>query len=45
MSMMTSQFLMLVDFSKTQKPKDLESKTLFFLQIKEFIHYTLRDKL
>ena len=34
MSMMTLQILKFLDFTKTQKSKDLENETLFFLQIK-----------
>ena len=34
MSMMRSQILQLVDFTKTQKSKHLENETIFFLQIK-----------
>ena len=34
MSMMMSQILKFVDFTKTQKSKYLENKTIFFLQIK-----------
>ena len=33
--MMTSQILNSVDFIKMQKPRYLENKTLFFLQIKK----------
>ena len=40
MSMMTSQILLFVNFTKTQKSKYLEKEALFFLQIKKFIHYT-----
>ena len=43
--MMTSQILDFVDFKKTQKSRYLENKTLFFLQIKEFINYTSRGTL
>ena len=35
--MMTSQILRSVDFTKTPKSKNLENKTLFFLQIKKLI--------
>ena len=35
-----SQILKSVGFTKTQKPRYLENKTLFFLQIKKFINYT-----
>ena len=38
MSLMVSQILKFVDYTKTQKSTDLESKTLFFLQIKKFIN-------
>ena len=41
--MMTSQILKSADFTKTQKSKNLENETLFFLQIKNFINYTLRQ--
>ena len=44
MSMMTSQILQFVDFTKTQKSKYLENET-FFLQIKKFINYTSRATL
>ena len=37
MPMMTSQILRSVDFTKTPKSKNLENKTLFFLQIKKLI--------
>ena len=43
--MMTSQILLFVDFTKTQKSKYLKNETLFFLQIKELINYTLRTTL
>ena len=39
MLMMTSQILKSVDFTKTQKSKNLENETLFFLQIKKLINY------
>ena len=39
MPMLTSQILRSVDFTKTQKSRYLESKTLFFLQNKK-INYT-----
>ena len=45
MSMVTSQILNFADFTKTQKSKYLENETLFFLQIKNFINYTLRTSL
>ena len=35
MSMMTSQILKFVDFTKTKKCRYLENETLFFLQIKK----------
>ena len=38
----TPQILKSVDFTKTQKSRYLQSETLFFLQIKKFINYTLR---
>ena len=38
--MMMSQVLKCVDFTKTQKSKNIENKTLFFLQVKKFINYT-----
>ena len=37
-----SQILKFVDFTKTQKSRYLENERLFFLQIKEFMNYTLR---
>ena len=40
MSMMTSQFLKFVNFTKIQKSRYLENEKLFFLQIKKFINYT-----
>ena len=42
MSIMTSQILQFMDFTKTQKSKYLESETLLFLQVKKFINYTSR---
>ena len=45
MPMMTSQILKSVDFTKPQKSSYLENKTLFFLQIKKFINYTLKATL
>ena len=45
MFMMMSQILESVDFTKTQKSKNLEKETLFFLQIKKFINYTSRATL
>ena len=41
--MMTSQIVKSADFTKTQKSRYLKNETLFFLQIKKFINYTLRD--
>ena len=43
--MMTSQILKCVDFTKTQKSKNLENETLFFLHIKKFTNYTSRATL
>ena len=40
--MMMSQILKSVDFTKAQKSRYIDNKTLFFLQIKKFINYTLR---
>ena len=40
MSMVTSQILKAVDFTKTQRSRYLEKETIFFLQIKKFINYT-----
>ena len=45
MLMMTSQILKSAGFTKTQKSRYLENKTLFFLQIKKFINYTSRATL
>ena len=45
MSMMTSQILKSVNFTKTQKPRYLKNETLFLLQIKKFINYTSRATL
>ena len=44
MSVVTSQILQFADFTKTQKSKCLENET-FFLQMKNFINYTLRTTL
>ena len=44
MSLMSSQILKSVDFTRTQKFRYLEDKT-FFLQIKKFINYTSRGAL
>ena len=43
--MMTSQILKSVDSTKTQKSRDFENETLFFLQIKKFIIYTWKTTL
>ena len=47
--MITSQILMSVDFTKTQKSRYLENETLFLLQIKKIINWasrvTLRQKI
>ena len=47
MPMMTSQILKFVDFTKIQKSRYLENKTLFFLQNnkKNFINNTSRATL
>ena len=45
MSMMMSQILKFVNFTKTQKSRYLENVTLFFLQIKKFINYTSKATL
>ena len=45
MSVMTSQILKFVDFTKTQTSRYLENEILFFLQIKKFINYTSRATL
>ena len=45
MPMMTSQILKSVDFTKIQKPRYLENKILFFLQIKKLITHTSRASL
>ena len=45
MPMMTSLILKSVDSTKTQKSTYLANKTLFFLQAKKFINYTLRATL
>ena len=42
---MASQILKCVDFTETQKSKNLQNETLFFLQIKKFINYTSRATL
>ena len=44
MSMMTSQILKSLDFTKTQKSRYLKNET-FLLQIKNFINYTSRATL
>ena len=43
--MMTPQVLKPANFTETQKPRYIEIKKLFFLQIKKFINYTLRTTL
>ena len=45
MSMMASQTLKSVDFTKTQKFRYLENETLIFLKMKELINYTSRATL
>ena len=45
MSMIKSQNLKSVDFTKAQKSRYLKSKTLFFLQIKKFINYASKATL
>ena len=40
MPIMTPQILRSVDFTKLQKPRYLENKTSFSLQIKKIINYT-----
>ena len=45
MSVMASQILKSVDFTKTEKSRYLENETSFFLQIKKFINYTARATL
>ena len=40
MSMMMSQILKFVDFTKTQKSTYVENETLFFLRKKKFVNYT-----
>ena len=42
MSLITSQILKSLDFTKTQKSRYLENETLLFLQIKKIIYYTSR---
>ena len=42
--MMTSQILRSVYLTKSRKPKYLENKTLFSVQIKQFIDYTSKAK-
>ena len=44
MSMIMSQILKFVDFSRTQKSRYLENET-FFLAVKKFINYTSRATL
>ena len=43
--MMMSQILKCVDFTKTQKSKNLKNETLFFLPVKKFTNYTSRATL
>ena len=43
--MMISQVFKCEDFTKTQKSKNIENETLFFLQVKKFINYTSRATL
>ena len=43
--MIASQILESVDFTKTQKSRDLENETLFFLQIKRFMNNRSRATL
>ena len=43
MTVMRSQILEFVDFTKTQKSRYLENETLFSLQIKKIINYRLMD--
>ena len=45
MAMMMSQILRSVDFTKSRKPKNLENKTSFPLQIKKFVNYTSKATL
>ena len=45
MSVMASHILEFEDSRKSQKPKYFENETLFFLEIKELIHYALRVNL
>ena len=40
MPMMTSQISKFLDFTKTQKARNLENGTLYFFQIERFINYT-----
>ena len=42
MPMMTSQILKFVDFTKTEKSRYLENKTLFSLHIKKFMNFISR---
>ena len=41
----TSQILKFVNFTKTLKSRYLKKETLFFLQIKKIINYTLKATL
>ena len=45
MSMMVSHILEFEDSRKSQKRKYFENETLFFLEIKELVHFTLRVNL
>ena len=45
MPMMMSQILRSVDFTKSQKPRYLESERSFSLQIKKLINYTSKATL
>ena len=42
---MMSQILRFMDFTKSEKPRYLENKTSFPLQIKKFINYTTKATL
>ena len=43
--MMASWIFKFVDFTKTQKSRDLENETLFFLQINKFVNHTSKATL
>ena len=45
LEMFVTQHTSIVDFTKTQKSRYIENKTLFFLKIKKFINYTSRATL